>query len=635
MTHRGSSTDDRQRVREASDIVDVVGDVVRLKPKGREFVGLCPFHDDNSPSMYVVPNKQIFHCFSCGAGGDVFTFVQRYHGLEFGDALKLLAERAGIELRPRQERLRASPDEPTRADLLEASRAANDYFRTILKHPEHGRKAREAIERRGISDEMVEAFALGAAADRWDGLEQVIANKGLNRRAFLELGLLKRRDSGGEYDGFRNRLIFPIHQPQTGKAIAFGARKIDEADEPKYLNSPESALFDKSRNLYGLHQAARSIQKHGVAVIVEGYTDVIACHQAGVTNVVGTLGTALTPGHATLLKRLCPAVVLLFDGDEAGQRAADRAFEVLFAEPLDLKIACLSGATDAKDPDELLKREGGREVFEQILGAAPDLMTWHFLRLRERLAGAGVAARARGITDEMERLVSLGLTRLDPVRRRLTIRQIADAAGVDERTIQDAMPAGRAARSRGEASEIEAKTSRAPSAREAALGCLLCDGSLWVTLDSAQRDVLRTDAYGSAMTRVVADAAHRLATDGAEPELGAVLDEIAGDAEATGDETLALEAQAWATTLRQHAWASCSGSDERLGEMLADCVRRAAIDDALAGGQGTAEPEVSGAHEDERIETLNERMETLRGVQQRYGMNPRARLGRGGASGRR
>ncbi|MEZ6318351.1 MAG: DNA primase [Phycisphaerales bacterium] len=618
-------------MREASDIVDVVGDVVRLKPKGREFIGVCPFHDDHSPSMYVVPAKQIFHCFSCGAGGDVFTFVQRYHGLEFGDALKLLAERAGIELRPRQERLRATPGEPTRADLLEASRAANDYFRAILSHAEHGRKAREVIAKRGISDEMVKVFELGAAADRWDGLEQTIEKKGLNRRAFVELGLLKRRDSGGEYDGFRNRLIFPIHQPQTGKAIAFGARKIDEADEPKYLNSPESELFDKSRNLYGLHQAARSIQKQGVAVVVEGYTDVIACHQAGVTNVVGTLGTALTPGHATLLKRLCPAVVLLFDGDEAGQRAADRAFEVLFAEPLDLKIACLSGATDAKDPDELLKREDGREVFGQILGAAPDLMTWHFVRLRERLSGAGVAARARAITDEMERLVSLGLTRLDPVRRRLTIRQIAEAAGVDERTIQDAMPAGR--RSRAEASsEVEAKSARTPTAREAALGCLLCDGSLWVTLDSGQRDVLRTDAYRSPMTRVVADAAHRLAVDGVEPELSAVLDEIAAEAEEMGDPALALDAQAWATTLRQHAWASSTGSDEKLSELLADCVRRAAIDDALAGHAD--EGDVPEAREGERIETLNERMERLRDVQQRYGMNPRARLGRGGASGR-
>lgn len=624
MVQRGTGMDDRQRVREASNIVDVVGDVVRLKSKGAEFVGLCPFHDDHSPSMYVVPGKQIFHCFSCGAGGDVFTFVQRYHGLEFRDALKLLAERAGIELRPRQQRLRASGDELSRTELLEASQAAHRYFQKILKHGDHGYQARQVIKKRGISDEMVEAFALGAAADRWDGLEKYIEANGLNRRAFAALGLLKTRDSGGHYDGFRNRLIFPILQAQTGQAIAFGARKIDEADEPKYLNSPESPLFDKSRNLYGLHQAARSIQKQGVAVVVEGYTDVIACHQAGVTNVVGTLGTALTRGHAAVLRRLCSTVVLLFDGDEAGQRAADRAFEVLFAEPLDLKIAALAGVTDAKDPDELLKREDGATVFERAIREAPDLLVWHFTRLRERLVDAGVAARARAITDELERLASLGLSRLEPVRRNLTIRQVAEAAGVDERTIREALPAGRAARAPvADTAPMEPNAVRTPTAREVALGCLLCKGSLWTTLDGAQRDALRTDAYGSAMTRVVADAAHRLATDGIEPELGAVLDDIAGEAEELGTDPLG--AQSWATHLEQHAWALAGERAERLADLLADCLSRASIDDALAG---------EGPREDDELATLNDRMSRLREVQQRYGMNPRARLGRGGATGR-
>ncbi|QYU67639.1 DNA primase [Leptolyngbya sp. 15MV] len=291
-------SEDKERVREASDIVRVIGEHVALKPRGREFVGLCPFHDDHKPSMWVSPAKGIYKCFSCGAGGDVFTFVQNYHSMEFRDALEYLAQRAGIELSRHKPHLGdpASHDTPPDIDrkaLLRANATALDFFRAILAHPEHGQTSRDIITRRQIAPEMVERFALGAAPDRWDGLLLTLQKQGTDPAPFVAAGLLKRRDSGpGLYDALRHRLIFPIHD-QLGRVIAFGGRKIRDEDEPKYLNSPETPLFDKSATLYGLHQAARDIQRARVALITEGYTETIA-------------GNVRRAGHARAGNPACP-----------------------------------------------------------------------------------------------------------------------------------------------------------------------------------------------------------------------------------------------------------------------------------------------------------------------------------------
>ncbi len=633
MTGRDHN-DDVQRVRDASDIVAVVGEVVSLKPKGREYLGLCPFHDDRKPSMYVVPNKQIFHCFACGAGGDVFSFVQRYHGLDFGETLKMLAERSGIELTPRGKPQRErNPNEPGKAELLDTNQHVAAFYRSLLTHPEHGVRARELIERRGIAPEMVESFGLGASPHMWDGLAKFAKRKDLDERSLHALGLLKRRDNGEPYDALRDRLVFPIHQAQTGKVIAFGGRRINDEDEPKYLNSPETMLFDKSRTLYGLHQASRAIQKQGVAVIVEGYTDVIACHQAGVTNVVATLGTALTPGHAAMLRRLCSTVVLLFDGDEAGQRAADRAFEVLFSETIDLKIATLARATDAKDPDELLKRDDGAEVFGRVIAEADDLAMWHFARMRDRLADAGPAARTRAVDEELARLVAIGLTRLPPVRKQLMVRQIAQAAGVAEATVLQSIPGGRARGAGVARQDAEPKPARRePDARELALACLLCDGSLWVTLGGDHRDRLSAHAYRWPMTRVVADAVQRLTSDGIEPDLTAVLDDLSHEAAEHPGAFDPIEAVSCATMLHQSAWARCEGKKERLAELLSSCIESIEIDDALSGpkadpiaafGEPSPEPETN------EPESALDRINRLRSVHEQYGKNPRARLAGG------
>ncbi|USN99727.1 MAG: DNA primase [Phycisphaeraceae bacterium] len=434
--------DDKLRVLEASDIAEVIGEYVKLVPKGREFACLCPFHDDHHPSMYVVPHKRMFHCFVCGAGGDVFTFMQRYHGVEFPEAMRMLAERAGIELTPwkpeaRPGGVRATRDEPrlSRADLIEANRAALSFFRAILRDHPSGAAARALVERRGIAPEMVERFEIGASPDRWDGLVQTIRSKNLRDAAFLATGLIKRGDRPEPYDALRNRLIFPIHG-ETGEPIAFGGRRVNDEEEPKYLNSPETPLFSKSKVLFGLPMARDRIRKAQRAVVVEGYTDVIACHQAGLTNVVGTLGTAFTSGHAQKLRGQCSEIVLLFDGDDAGQAAADRAIEVLFGARVDIRVAMLTGI-GAKDPDELLGRPGGSDKLNAILdGAEPVIERWA-RRVRERQADMGPAMRARFLDDQVARLAESGLATLSAIERDSMLASLASALGVPSRVMAD------------------------------------------------------------------------------------------------------------------------------------------------------------------------------------------------------
>ncbi len=617
--------DDRQRVKDASDIVRVIGEHVALKPKGREYVCLCPFHDDRNPSMCVVPAKQIFHCFVCGTGGDVFTFMQKFHGMDFREALENLAQRAGIELTRRRPAL--SPGQPgettgiTKADILKANDTAQAFFRAILSHPEHGRPARELIERRGISPEMVEHFGIGAAPDRWDGLVSTIEKKGIHPRAFEAAGLLKNRDSGGRYDALRHRLIFPI-QDQIGRVIGFGGRRIRDEDDPKYLNSPETPAFHKNTTLYGLAQAGRAIQQQRLAVIVEGYTDVVACHQAGVAHVVGTLGTALTTGHATILRRLCDTVVLLFDGDEAGQRAADRAVEVLFNESIDIRVATLAGVTDAKDPDELLKRPDGPEIFHAAIAESRDLLDWKFDRLRTALANAGPAAVARAVEEELERFSRLGMERLAPVRRQQVIRLIAQATGLDERTILAQMRTGRSGRTEGSTAPSSTSPASAnPTARELILGCLMNAPDQWRTMSSDHRDRIRTEAFRNPLSRVVADAVLLAGEHGTPPSQDAVLAEI------DPDDPLAVEAAAWAVTLARTVELQTALHPERLRRLLEECLRAASLEDERAGA---IEPKPGGQQSpgssDAEAQTFARFVERQRALHHKYGRAGTPRL---------
>ncbi|MFO0787754.1 MAG: DNA primase [Phycisphaerales bacterium] len=570
---------EKQRVRDASDIVRIIGEVVALKPKGREYAGLCPFHDDHNPSMAVVPHKQIFHCFVCGTGGDVFTFVRKFHKMEFREALEYLAQRAGIELKPR--RAEPAPGEGgiSRSQLHEANSIAAEFFKAIYRHPEHGRLAREIVERRGISPAMVDRFGIGAAPDRFDGLLLTIRNKQLDPRAFAEAGLLRTKlESGHLYDTFRNRLMFPIAD-MIGRTIAFGGRKMREEDEPKYLNSPESRVFNKSATLFGLAQASRAIQVARTAIITEGYTDTIACHQAGLENVVATLGTALTREHAIVLRRLCDRVVLLFDGDDAGQRAADRAAEIFFAEPLDVAVATLDKVTDAKDPDELLKRPDGLEILRKALQGGVDVLRYRFARVARGIAGGGIAVRSRALEEEVTRLADLGLSDVEPVRRRMIIRELARLADVGEESIARAIPVARGNRTPPRVrTEVEPPSSAARlatgplSPEEALLGCALCEPSLLTTLDEQSRGLLAPERMGAEDLADLASAVLRL---------------LGGDDAPTSRDLLPLlstmEAQSAATILQARTERETGGNAERLHSHWKECLRSAAIRAERAG----------------------------------------------------
>lgn len=577
MSTDPQTSSDIDRVRDANDIARVVGEHVDLAPKSREYVGLCPFHDDHKPSMYVIPSKQIYHCFVCGAGGDVFGFVQAYHKMTFGEALRYLAERAGIKLTERTRRRRAG-DEPQavgRSILLDANELAQRYFRWVLREPEQGAAARDAIERRGIAPEMVERFGLGAAADSWDGLVLAAQRRQIDLGPLSSAGLVKRRDSGGgHYDALRNRLVFPIRD-RIGRTIAFGARRLDEADEPKYLNSPETALFDKSATLYGLDQASRSIQRGGVAVIAEGYTDVIACHQAGFTNVVATLGTALTDKHAALLRQLCHTVVLLFDGDEAGQRAADRATEVFLSLPIDVRIATLKGRTTCKDPDELLKTEGGAAVLRAAIDEATELLAYRMLRLRRELEGAGPAAVEARLRQDLQQLGRLGLAKTDKVRWQFVLRRLHELTGLPPATIAELVRSS-GARS---APPVPPRDTRGPRLPETeALACLIADPSLLAGLSEAERGVLLS-ACERAGLGTIASALAALVANDPRPTLARLLDELRD----RGEET------ATAVALERDATARLGNDTAALRATLASCLGRLKRDGTGVTPTGTAD----------------------------------------------
>ncbi len=446
--------DFKRRVHEATDIVRLVGEHVSLKPRGREFVGLCPFHDDKNPSMNVVPAKQIYHCFACGAGGDVFSFVMNYHKMAFPEAIKFLAERGGIPIPKYGGGSGGDPDAPSpRQRILEANKLALKFYRERFKHQDAGAAARQYVAERGIDEAMVEAFQIGYAPDAWDALSQAVAANRWDQAAFIQAGLIaKRQNADGCYDKLRHRLVFPILD-NINRPIAFGGRTmpnptIENNSDAKYLNSPETPLFNKSATLFGLHQAQKPIIDSRTAVIVEGYTDVIACHQAGIRNVVATLGTALTADHATLLRRYCDRVVLVFDGDEAGQKAADRALQVFFNETLDISIAVLPGGLD---PAELLANDNGPAAWQSAIDSATDAMTFAFHRLAANFNTQDTMTGRQRITDDyLRNLVQLGLRQMDRGRYGLVFARLGELLGMSPAAVAEEVrkiPAPRTAQS--------------------------------------------------------------------------------------------------------------------------------------------------------------------------------------------
>lgn len=389
-------------MRDAVDILDVVGSYIALKRQGKAMVGLCPWHDDSRPSLQVNPERQTFRCWVCDVGGDVFNFVMRMERVEFREALEQLADRAGITLARTRNALPAD----AKATLRRALEWAAERFRDCLARGPEAAAARDYVARRGLAPATVERFQLGFAPAAWDWLLRQAATAGFSAADLVRIGLAVERQGGtGHYDRFRGRVIFPIRDPQ-GRCVAFGGRVLPgaDADAAKYINSPETPLFSKSSMLYGLDTARDAIARSRRAVVVEGYTDCLAARQAGIDDVVAVLGTALGSRHAALLRRYADRIVLVLDGDEAGRRRADEVLDVLLAEPIDVRIARLPAGVD---PCEFVL-ERGRAAFDALVEAAGDPLDYRMDEALARLApGAGGEAALEAVESVLKALAAV------------------------------------------------------------------------------------------------------------------------------------------------------------------------------------------------------------------------------------
>jgi len=350
-------SDDLERVRSRLNIVDVVGRRVSLKKAGKDFKGICPFHDDKSPSMHVSPRMGIFKCFVCGAGGDAFNFVMKFQRIDFVEALKILAEEVGVTL-SQTNRGGGEEAQAKKAERQAIMRSAQDFFVAELKST---KPAMDYCERRGITPEVIEEWGLGFGPAIGEAMVSQIKKGGQSLAEARELFLIEERDTGGYYDRFRGRLMFPIRD-EGGKIVAYGGRIIGDGN-PKYINSGDTPLYSKRRILYGFDKAKGQIASDKKAVLVEGYLDVIACHRAGVKTAVASLGTSLSEEHAKLLARWAEDVVVLYDGDAAGEKAASRAQELLQAEGVRVKLALMP---PGEDPDTLLRTAGPQAVVAAV-----------------------------------------------------------------------------------------------------------------------------------------------------------------------------------------------------------------------------------------------------------------------------
>jgi DNA primase len=422
------------QVQQASDIVDIISEHVSLKKKGREMVGLCPFHDDHRPSMNVNSVKQIFKCFACGAGGDVFKFVQMRENLTFPQAVERLAERAGIKLQKTktqnsiypQGKLKTTAD----ADPNQLARVnvwAAKYFHKNLNDEQKGKQTRDYLTKRHITPQSIKKWQLGLAINSSDDLLKAAKAKNIPTRLLEQAGLITTINQ----DKFINRLIFPITDV-TGRVIGFGGRTLNDTGA-KYLNSPTTALFDKSNSMYGLEQARHQIVSTGTAVVTEGYTDCIMAHQFGCANVIATLGTSFTTGHGRILRRYAKKVVLVFDSDVAGVEAANRALDVCLSQRIDIRLASVP---DGKDPCDFILA-AGKERFEQLVNEAADVFQFKWDRLTASFSGDDTLTGKRAAIEEYLQTIATALLagNITPIDRGLIINRISNIIGLNTKQI--------------------------------------------------------------------------------------------------------------------------------------------------------------------------------------------------------
>lgn len=444
-------------IRDRMDIVALVGEYVTLKKSGQNYKGICPFHKEKTPSFNVSPARSTFHCFGCGAGGNVFGFVMRMEAMDFPEAVRHLALRAGVDVPS------PSPEETAKASRKERllgvmQRAARAYHRHLRASPE-AETARRYLEDRGFSEADVEDFALGYAPKEWDFLLKKAQAAGVSVGELEASGLIIRSEkaSGGYYDRFRGRLIFPIHD-NRGQAVGLGGRVLEaEAKEAKYINTPETMLYSKGNLLYGMDRARKDAQESGEVLVTEGYFDVITAHHFGWPNIVATLGTALTEQHARLLARYVQRVVLVFDADQAGLEAARRGAELVVAQGLQVEVMTLPAG---EDPDSYL-RSAGREAFEEARRVAKPLVEFMLDRVLQRpdiASAAGKGQAAREVLQVVDRIPN-------QVERSEAFRQVAEALNVREEALREEFRRLKASSRRPLAPEADSPSARREKSR--------------------------------------------------------------------------------------------------------------------------------------------------------------------------
>ncbi len=417
-----------EELRNQADIVRIVSDYVSLKKKGRDWAACCPFHNEKTPSFYVSPSKQIYKCFGCSKGGGVFDFVMEIEGCSFPEAVRIVAEKTGVAVPAETDNAREYEERAReRAELLRLNQWAAEFFEQNLIETVEGRRALDYLKARGVSEETRRAFHLGYAPNSYDAMIGYLRSRGATTTQIERSGLVSIRESGGFYDRFRNRLIFPICDAQ-GRIVAFGGRILGDG-EPKYLNSPETAVYTKGMHLFGLSHAREAIRQRGYAILVEGYLDFLIPFQAGVRNLVASLGTALTENQARLLGRYARRIVVNFDPDSAGQAATKRSLELLLTEAFKVNVLTLP---DNLDPDEYIRAHGPESYLKLLKGSQPfiDYIVEQAIISHDQTRPTGKVETINAILPYL-RLVK------DRIERAEQIERIADRLKIDGRLIRE------------------------------------------------------------------------------------------------------------------------------------------------------------------------------------------------------
>ena len=443
-------------LRRQADIVRVVSDYVSLKKKGANWMACCPFHQEKTPSFSVNPSKDIFYCFGCGKGGSVFNFVMELERVSFPEAVRIVAEKTGVPLPELVEDKKFEARRKEADEVVELNSWALEFWEQQLAEANaEARAAREYVEGRGITDETRRVFRLGYAPNSWDALGLYLKSKGASTGQIERSGLVVKKDAGGYYDRFRGRLIFPVTDAQ-GRAVAFGARAMRAGDEPKYLNSPETAAYTKGRHLFGLGVTRDEIRRKKFAILVEGYLDLIIPFQHGVRNVVASLGTALTPEQSKLLGRFARKVVVNYDGDRAGINAAKRAIEVLLPEDFEVKVLVLP---DGADPDEFV-RAHGVEDYNKRRGRAVQHMQFVLAEAMRERNLRNPAQKAAAVEEVLPFVRAVR----NPIQRREYFDMALDALRVEEKSLRQELwktVGARAVSSNSSADDVKKKIVRA------------------------------------------------------------------------------------------------------------------------------------------------------------------------------